>query len=71
MRGCQRARIKADGGLAVRDGPCLVQAVGRREVQDRALAHDLERVQSAVMDLYTEAFQTSAATEATAMQPLD
>ena len=43
----------------------------QREAQDRALAHDLEGAQSAVMDLYAKAFQTPAAAEATAIRPLD
>jgi hypothetical protein len=34
------------------------------------LAQDLESAQSAAMDLYAKAFQTSAAAEATSIRPL-
>jgi hypothetical protein len=43
----------------------------QREVQERALAQDLEGAQSAAMDLFANAFQTPAAAEATALRPLD
>lgn len=42
-----------------------------RQVQDRALAHDLEGAQSAAMHLYAKAFQSAAQAEATAIRPLD
>lgn len=41
------------------------------KVQERALAHDLEGAQSAAMELYAKAFQSSAAAEATGIRPLD
>lgn len=43
----------------------------QREAQERALAHDLEGAQPAVMGFYAKAFQTPAAAEATAVRPLD
>jgi hypothetical protein len=42
----------------------------QRDVQEHALAHDLQGAQSAAMDLHAKAFQTSAAAEATAIRPL-
>jgi hypothetical protein len=53
-------------GVAVTAG-----SVERREVERRALEHDFEGAQSAVMDLYAKAFQTPIAAEATAIRPLD
>jgi hypothetical protein len=42
----------------------------QRDAQHHALAQDLESAQSAAMDLYAKAFQTSAAAEATSIRPL-
>jgi hypothetical protein len=43
----------------------------QQEVQDRALGHELEGAQEAVMRLYAKAFETPSAAEATAIRPLD
>ena len=45
--------------------------IDQQEVQRRALSHDMEGAQSAVMGLYARMFDTSAAAEATAVRPLD
>lgn len=42
-----------------------------RDIEARALAQDLEGAQSAAMNLYSKAFQTPAAAEATAIRPVD
>lgn len=43
----------------------------QQEVENRALARDLDGAQEAAMGLYAKAFQTTSAAEATAIRPLD
>lgn len=43
----------------------------QREVQEHALAHDLERALAGAAELYAELFETPTAAEALAIRPLD
>ena len=66
-----RRAFEFDVTVQPNPGPAPDWQPEHREAQDRALSHDLEGAQAAMMNLYARASQSPPAAEATAIRPLD